>query len=845
MKVKLTAILTIVAAIFIGAVLWRTDSFVYGDRLSWVEAQTRTQLGAINYSLISEMKSLQRVVATFNAENFQKGKMNWGSLNPYYAAASFSVSKLSSETVLDPQILLTKESSKAANWSKEFVKSAVGSLGVRAPELRFFVKPFQDSQQGRYVALVFLEGNRAYALFGSGEIFQSLIDAQRGAISAFSIVTETGLTVGHSVPEYLGTVMRDDPIFQEAQQAGASHGGGIFKLKSGDLYGMYERIPQSNLLVLSTAPLKETMKGRSGLWWQFLLLGCGLVAVGIAAALGIIIPTEKHLETIENQLLEAKAKVKIAPSVNPERIVAQDPELIHKEKLEASMRVASALSHEMSGPLAAILGYSQMILAKSPEAEIMQNTDSIIRETRAARAVLDKLLTYAGEEVQEKNTMKVEGPLIKALKALEPLFAYKGVAVVKNIQETSMINLHVDAVIRALMNILQNSVEAMERMANKELKIDLFEDEIGIHLNIEDTGEGIEPENIERIFDPFYTSRSFQNHMGLGLSVAFGILKEHHAEVRVESQRGHGTKIMISFKNLRTVAVLKAPVETPREIEEMVFGKELPKDPPKDQLNELPTETPKDLSGQKQKQISEFTLDETSEEMSEDFSIEHPKVLLKNFSEENSMDISRNNFKDTQKEHSSMDTPNDLSKDSSEAISRELSKETSNDIAKGNTNELSKMVEKSISSQLQEAQAVVAEQQNTKQELVKPSSPLDVNIENLLELPEMGGTYTETIDVTEDKGTSTSMQMQTPTSTSTSTPTQSLNFNEDDLTFIDGFLQEEITPVTEERPTSEELISMSADVPVVKITPPKMPAKHKTSKLETYHVEIRRPGKRI
>lgn len=570
MKVKLLAVLIAVAAIFIGAVLWRTDSFVYGDRMSWVEAQTRTQLSSMNYALAVELKSLQRVVSTFNAENFKKEKFNWTSVAPYYAVASFTVSN----GEFDPQTLITKDNSKAAAWTKEFVKSALGKVTERTSDLHYFVKPFQDNNRGRYVALVFLEGSRAYALIGNGEVFQSLIDGQRGSLSSFSVVTSTGLTVGHSVPEYLGTVMRDDPFFKEAQKSSSPHGGGVFKMANGqELYGMFEQIPQSNLLVISSAPLSETMKGRAGLWWQFLSLGCGLVLVGIAGMLWVVTPTEKEIESLEAQLQAAKQQSANAPAT--EKTVMIDPSVLQKDKVQTSMRVASALAHEMRGPLTSILGYSQMILSKTPEKEIIANTDSILRETRAARDVLDKLLGYAGEELKDKNSMKVEGPLARALKNIDGLIQSKGVRLVKNFQETAAIDLHVDALTKAIENILTNSVEAMERMPKKEVKLDLFEDEKAIHLVMEDSGEGIEPQNLQKIFDPFFTTRSFQNHMGLGLATAFGILKEHNAEIQVDSTRGKGTKVSVIFnKKQEAVAILKAPME--EKVEEINISMELP-----------------------------------------------------------------------------------------------------------------------------------------------------------------------------------------------------------------------------------------------------------------------------
>lgn len=744
MKAKLIGVLVAVAALFIGAVLWRTDSFVYGDRMSWVEAQTRTQVGAMNQALGAELKSLQRVVVSFTPDSFQKDRINWGSLAPYYAAASFVVNG----NKLDPQVVVVKENSKAATWDQAFLRSALADLDGKTPEMRFYIKPFQDTKQGKHVALIFLEAGRAYALMGSGELFQSLIDTQKGSLNSFSIVTTKGLTVGHSTPEYMGTVMRDDPVFRDAQKSGSSHGSNTYALKTGEMYGMYELVPRSNLFILSSASLKGTMQGRTGLWWQFLLLGAGLILVALAAILWVVTPAEKQIDELGQQLkllqLKTSAAVPVAvPTATVQtsaaKVVLPDPEQMHKEKVQASMRVASALAHEMRGPLASILGYSQMILAKSPESDIVQSTESILRETRAARSVLDKLLGYAGEEIQEKNSMKVEGPLVKALKEMESLFADKGVKITKQIQETASLELHVDAIIRALKNILLNSVEAMERMANKEITVELFEDAEGVHLNIQDTGEGIEPQNAEKIFDPFYTTRSFQHHMGLGLSVAFGILKEHNADIKVESQRGQGTKVSVLFKPaVKTASVLKAPVEaSPMIVEEHV---EIQSEPLVESVNQS----------------------------------------------------------------------------------------------------------------------------------VAPASPLDINIDAMLDLPELAEAAPASKDVAEVAAVVAEQKAPTPASKVEPSSVPRSAVGDDDLIFIDDFLEGQNKALTNEMAapseaaessetvvlspeasvtgavTSEELETMT-DGPVSAgfIVPPQQVAARKKSKLDSYQVDIRRPGKRI
>jgi signal transduction histidine kinase len=558
MKVKLVGVLVAVAALFVWAVLWRTDTFVYGDRLTWIEAQNRSQLSSMGQAVEAELKSLNRVVANFTIENFQNDKINWKAINPYYASASF----LLSGDRMEPQNVFVKANSPAATWDKGFIKSVLGSIEDLKADVKVYLKPFQDTRGARHLALIFIENQNAYALIGAGDFFQSLIDSQKGSGSSFSIVTNAGLTVGHSIPDYIGTLMKDDPVFKEAQKSGALHGSNTFRTKSREIFGMYEAIPKSNLYILSNAPLADLMRGREVLWWQLILMGVGLVSVGLGLSLQLMGAAEKKIESLTEQVETLQSFPQGATEGGPSRIVGLDPEQVHRDKVQSSMRVASAVAHELSGPLASILGYSQMILAKNPEPETVENTESILREARSARAVLDKLLGFAGEVTEEKSQIKLEGPLLQVLKDLDPLFNQKGVKIRPNFRITSALDLHVGAITRALTNILQNSVEAMERMLKKEIQIDLFEDQEGIHLNIQDSGEGIDASLINKIFDPFFTTRAFQNHMGLGLSVALGILKNHNADLKMESAKGRGTKVSILFKQ-QVSALASEPLFAP------------------------------------------------------------------------------------------------------------------------------------------------------------------------------------------------------------------------------------------------------------------------------------------
>lgn len=583
MKRKLLTIIALVAVVFITAVLWRVDSFIFGDRMAWAEAQGRSQLVAVHQAVQTELSSLERLVYSFNAENFRREKINWNILKPYYAVASID---LGAQGDVVTQNLLVKDRSTAANWNTDFLNKALGRLdGKPTNGAQVFVKPFQDGSKGRHVALLFVNRNKAYALIGAGEFFQSLIDAQKGSLHAFSIVTIAGVTAGHSVPEYVGTLLSEDPVYKAAKQSGVVQGIGVYDNSRGEkILGLYDRIANTNILILSSASVNDLLKGRSSLLWQFVFLGLGLVFVGVAGILFVVGPHEKSMEHLAEHARALVAGKKDFPTVSMTTDVKEVDDLLSslqigtgtsqaaaapvahsvatanpseqlQTKMEAYQRVASALGHELQTPLTSILGYSQIILSRTQDPEIVKTMDSILRESRSARSILEKLFVFAGEEEFEKNTMSIEAPLARALKKVEPLLNQKSIKVHKEIATTATLPISAEHLSRAFENILVNAAESMDRMAKKEISVKVFEDSAAVYLEIADCGEGIDPANLQKVFDPFFTTRSFQNHTGLGLTVAMGVLREHDAEVKVDSKRGSGTTVRIEFKKQKDLPV--------------------------------------------------------------------------------------------------------------------------------------------------------------------------------------------------------------------------------------------------------------------------------------------------
>jgi anti-sigma regulatory factor (Ser/Thr protein kinase) len=173
--------------------------------------------------------------------------------------------------------------------------------------------------------------------------------------------------------------------------------------------------------------------------------------------------------------------------------------------------------------------------------------------------MIQKLLIFAGEDKVASQKVGLETAVAKALKNVEGKILSKGVKLNKNFQATAPFTMPVDLIVRAIENVLINSIEAMERAPRKELNISLRSQEDTILLTIEDTGEGISAQNMPKVFDPFFTTRGNVNHVGLGLSTAMGILREVSGEMQIDSQQGQGTKVTMSFMPEAAEAAKEAP----------------------------------------------------------------------------------------------------------------------------------------------------------------------------------------------------------------------------------------------------------------------------------------------
>ncbi|MGB7784719.1 MAG: ATP-binding protein [Salinimicrobium sp.] len=221
--------------------------------------------------------------------------------------------------------------------------------------------------------------------------------------------------------------------------------------------------------------------------------------------------------------------------------------LIHAEKLSIKGEIARTLAHELRSPLASI-GMSADILnqkTQDPDHDSLQNyIDIIKRSTSNLNKLVTDLLSVSNYSPAVLVKCCLAETTNKALELAQDRIYLAGVKVKKNYKGPYFINADEDKLKIALLNIIVNASEAM-LPDEGELTLSITKSQKSYILKISDNGCGMEKEQLERLFESFYTQKP--GGMGVGLSSVKNILEEHGATVKVRSKPNLGTTFILSF----------------------------------------------------------------------------------------------------------------------------------------------------------------------------------------------------------------------------------------------------------------------------------------------------------
>ncbi|MBI5837065.1 MAG: PAS domain-containing sensor histidine kinase [Candidatus Eisenbacteria bacterium] len=222
-----------------------------------------------------------------------------------------------------------------------------------------------------------------------------------------------------------------------------------------------------------------------------------------------------------------------------------EEQLRSADRLASVGRLAAGVAHELNEPLAAILGYAELIGQNFglPDAT-SRDLGQIVSATLRAREIVRKLLVFARRVPPERRPVKLEPIIRDALLLLRARCERAGVRVALQ-SGPGLPEIVADAgqLQQVVLNLCANAVQSMARGGT--LRVSTVPAGGGVLLTVEDDGEGMTEEVCRQIFTPFFTTKGVGQGTGLGLSVVHGIVTGHGGTIRVESEPGRGTRFEV------------------------------------------------------------------------------------------------------------------------------------------------------------------------------------------------------------------------------------------------------------------------------------------------------------
>jgi len=222
-------------------------------------------------------------------------------------------------------------------------------------------------------------------------------------------------------------------------------------------------------------------------------------------------------------------------------------QLVQADKLSSIGLLAAGVAHEVNTPLAVISTYAQ-ILAKqiSDDEQKSKLLDKIAKQTFRASEIVNSLLSFSRTSTTEFIELDVSKVIQETLNLVEHQLRKSAIEVKLDSQAgLPLVKGNAGKLQQVFLNLFLNARDAME--AGGTLAIRIWSEDGFARIDVADSGQGIPPENLARIYDPFFTTKAARKGTGLGLSVTYGIVREHGGTIEVESRWGAGSRFRVEL----------------------------------------------------------------------------------------------------------------------------------------------------------------------------------------------------------------------------------------------------------------------------------------------------------
>jgi signal transduction histidine kinase len=255
---------------------------------------------------------------------------------------------------------------------------------------------------------------------------------------------------------------------------------------------------------------------------------------------------EEALRKSEEQLRAINDELEQRVERRTRELQETQKQYLHAEKLSAIGKLSASIAHEFNNPLQGILSILKGLKRRAIlEEEDRKLLDAAISEGDRIKNLIRSLQDFNRPSSGRKAVIDVHQSLDSMLLLHKSDFNGKRISVLLNYADDLPRILAVpDQLKQVILNLLTNAADACQQPGGT-ITVSTWQEEERVAIAIKDTGVGIEPEKMELIFQPFYTTKAEVKGTGLGLSVSYGIIKKHRGEIRVDSRPGEGATFTI------------------------------------------------------------------------------------------------------------------------------------------------------------------------------------------------------------------------------------------------------------------------------------------------------------
>ncbi len=266
----------------------------------------------------------------------------------------------------------------------------------------------------------------------------------------------------------------------------------------------------------------------------------------------IEVATNDEIQVLANEFELMREKLQDSYQKMEEKIVRRTEELqgaqaqiMHQEKMASLGLMAAGIAHEIGNPLTSISSMAQIIRRKNADEKTVEYVDHILKNINRISRIVRELVDFSKPTTHKSAPSDINEIIISAVGIIKYDRRSKNISYTLDLDNSlPKVNVVADHLMQVFLNILINAVDASEGVG-EEINVSSITESNHIYISFKDQGAGIPAESLNKIFEPFYTTKDVGKGTGLGLTVSYGLIKKLKGEIKVSSTVNQGSTFTV------------------------------------------------------------------------------------------------------------------------------------------------------------------------------------------------------------------------------------------------------------------------------------------------------------